>query len=112
VPTGLAATDRATDVGADLASAANDVGELAFGIPTRGLADLDMWADALCYVNEHRGSGLYLGIIATPGWRGLWHSPRLTAYVVRSGESEYHGYVADPADVNVQGQRVPTWIAA
>jgi Prokaryotic homologs of the JAB domain len=101
----------------DFASAENDIGEAGqwhthpSGGATPSPPDLDTWADALRYTNKHRGSGLYVGLIATPGWRGSWRSPQLTAYVVRRGESEYHGYVCEPAAVNVQGQRAPTWIA-
>jgi hypothetical protein len=101
----------------DFASAENDIGEAGqwhthpSGGATPSPPDLDTWADALRYTNKHRGSGLYVGLIATPGWRGSWRSPQLTAYVVRRGESEYHGYVVESAVVNVQGQRTPTWIA-
>jgi hypothetical protein len=105
-----------TQLERDFASAENDIGEAGFwhthpsGNATPSPADLDTWADALRYTNKHRGSGVYLGIIATPGWRGLWHSPKLTAYVVRRGESEYHGYACEPAAVKIQGQHAPTWI--
>jgi proteasome lid subunit RPN8/RPN11 len=101
----------------DFASAENDIGEVGqwhshpSGNATPSPPDLDTWADALRYTNNHRGSGLYLGIIATPGWRGSWHSPQLAAYVVRRGESQFHGYVCEPAAVNVHGRRAPTWIA-
>jgi hypothetical protein len=71
--------------------------------------DLDTWADSLRYVSDHRGSGLYVGLIATPGWRGSWHSPQLTAYVVRRGESEYHGYVCEPAAVAVRSANGDGW---
>jgi hypothetical protein len=101
----------------DFASAENDIGEAGqwhthpSGGATPSPPDLDTWADALRYTNKHRGSGLYIGLIATPGWRGSWRSPQLTAYVVRRGESEYHGYVVESAVVNVQGQPAPTWSA-
>ena len=101
----------------DFASAENDIGEAGqwhthpSANATPSAPDLDTWADALRYTNDHRGSGLYVGLIATPGWCGSWHSPQMTAYVVRRGQSDYHGYVCEPAVVNVQGQRTPTWIA-
>jgi|tagenome__1003787_1003787.scaffolds.fasta_scaffold18107341_1 hypothetical protein len=92
----------------DFAWAENDIGESGFwhthptGDATPSPADLQTWADSLRHVNDHRGSGVYVGLIATPAWRGSWHSPRLTAYVVRLGESEYHGVMVEPAVANVR----------
>jgi Prokaryotic homologs of the JAB domain len=99
----------------DFASAENDIGEAGqwhthpSANATPSPPDLDTWADALRYTNKHRGSGLYVGLIATPGWRGSWHAPHLTGYVVRRGESEYHGYVCEPAAVSVRSATGGGW---
>lgn len=64
--------------------------------------DLQTLADSLRYVSDRRGSGVYLGLIATPGRHGSWHFPRLAAYVVRRGER--NNYVCQPALVKIAGQ--------
>jgi hypothetical protein len=105
------------DLERDFAWADADIGEIgfwhshpSFGSTKPSQPDLAALADCWNHVQERRGAGLYLGLIASPSnEHGPWSSPRLDAYVVRRGE--YKGLVCEPVPVNIWGQHVPTWIA-
>lgn len=78
------------------------------GGPTPSPPDLDTWADSLRYVSDKRGSGLYLGVIATPRkQRGHWNFPTLTAYIIRRGERS--GFVCEPAVVSIRSSTGGGW---